>query len=603
MSFTLNGVNPYFLAITLVAYLVTGSCLPQLSRVTEHNRRFLLFYTLTGLSTVGIFLSADLFTLFCFLEVMTLTSFAYVGNDETPASRRAAMSYLMYGILGGLVMLFGLLLIYSTFGTLNLDQLKYMTSHLEELDLATGKTSARAILYAGGGCLLFGFGAKAGMFPLHTWLPKTYTEAPCAGTTILSAVLSKAGIFGIYLITFHLFEKDATWSLIVTVLGCLTMLVGGFSGLFSIHLKRTLACSSMSQIGFILAAIGTGNQTGALLHTINHSLFKLILFTIVSLLFGMTKELDYNRLAGYANHKWWLKIPFLCGALGISGVPLFSGFISKSLIHHSLELAAEHSYAYHDLYQAAEWIFLISGGMTFAYMLKMYFAIFCNHPQTESCKESFVVAKPGKLSIVLLFLLSGVCLGIGLYPAFLPALFVWENLKGIFISLGIGLLIYVLFIRTCMTEKTRAGDAVFTRYRDIYPAWLDIEALIYAPVFTKFLPFVGAFFSRLFDRLVDGFSILMMKTVLRPGGRSHMKNDHPFAYAAGRLADGIFYVVHVKIRKKAPVSRTSYADLFTVGSTEFSRTTRLIIYSVSFGLLMFALGLTATLIYLLMTLN
>lgn len=593
MSFTLDGVNPYFLGITLVAYLVTGSCLPQLSRVTKHNGRFLLFYTLTGLSTVGIFMSADLFTLFCFFEIMTLTSFAYVGNDETSASRKAAMSYLMYGILGGLVMLFGLLLIYSQFGTLNFEQLESIAD----------KTSDKGSLYAGGFCLLFGFGAKAGMFPLHTWLPKTYTEAPCAGTTILSAVLSKAGIFGIYRITFTIFEKNQTWGLILTILGCLTMFVGGFLGLFSINLKRTLACSSMSQIGFILVALGTGNRLGAMLHTINHSLFKLILFTIVSLLFGMTNELDYNRLAGFANRKWWLKIPFLCGALGISGFPLFSGFLSKTLIHHGLEIAAEHSYAYHGLYSAAEWIFLISGGMTFAYMLKMYFAIFRNKSQKESCEETLVIAKPGRLSVVLLFALSAVCLAIGLYPGTLPALFMWENLKGVLISLSIGALIYVLLIRTCMTEKIHENDTVSTRYRNIYPAWLDLEALIYVPLFTKLLPFIGALFSRLLDRLVDGFSILIMKTILRPGGRSHIKNDHPLAYAVGRLADGIFYVVHVKIRKKEPISRTSYADLFTVGSTEFSRTTRLILYSVSFGLLMFAFGLMATLIYILTTLN
>ncbi len=593
MSFTLDGVNPYFLGITLVAYLVTASCLPQLSKVTKHNGRFLLFYTLTGLSTIGIFMSADLFTLFCFFEIMTLTSFAYVGNDETPASRKAAMSYLMYGILGGLVMLFGLLLIYSQFGTLN----------FEQLESVAAKTSDRISLYAGGFCLLFGFGAKAGMFPLHTWLPKTYTEAPCAGTTILSAVLSKAGIFGIYIITFSLFKSDMTWGLVLTILGCLTMFVGGFLGLFSMNLKRTLACSSMSQIGFILVAIGTGNRLGAMLHTVNHSLFKLILFTIVSLIFGMTKELDYNRLAGFANRKWWLKIPFLCAALGISGVPLLSGFLSKTVIHHGLEAAAGHSYAYHGLYSAAEWIFLISGGLTFAYMLKMYFAIFQNRRQNESCEETLCLVKPGKVSILLLFVLSAVCLGIGLYPDTLPALFLWENLKGILISLSIGALIYVLFIRTTMTEKISENNTVSTRYRDIYPAWLDLEALIYAPVFTRLLPFIGAFFSRLLDRLMDSFSILMMKTVLRPGGRSHIKNDHPFAYAVGRLADGIFYVIHVKIRKKPPISRTSYADLFTVGSTEFSRTTRLILYSVSFGLLMFSFGLIATLIYILTTLN
>lgn len=596
MSFTLeNPLSPYFIGITIAVYLVTASTLPQLLKGSRNNRRFLLFYILTGAASLGIFAAADFFTLFCFFEIMTLCSFAYVGCDESQASRKAAMSYLMYGILGGLVMLFGLMLIYSRFGTLGFQQ-------LADISFAPAD---KPLLYTAGSCLLFGFGAKAGMFPLHTWLPKTYTAAPCAGTTVLSAVLSKTGIYGIFMVSLCLFQDNpagGAWGLALTILGCLTMFTGGLLGLFSTNVKRTLACSSMSQIGFILVAIGCSDSLGALLHTLNHSLFKLILFTIVSFLFGMTGELDYNRLAGFANRKWWLKLPFLCAALGISGVPLFSGFVSKTLIHHGIETCM-HVSPYADLYQGVEWIFLFSGGMTFAYMLKMYFALFHNHPQEESCREDTCIAKPGSLSVFLLYALGFLCPVIGLYPEALQLLFVWENLKGILISLSIGALIYLIFIRTCTMKKEHREEGSYTCYIDIYPSWLDIEELVYKPVFLKILPFIGALFSRTADRLMDGLSIFIMKTLLRPGGRSHVRNDHPLAYAAGKLADAVFTLVHVKIRKKPPVSRASYADLFTVGSTEFSRAARLVLYSVSFGLLLFALGLTATLVYLLATLQ
>lgn len=596
MSFTLeNPLSPYFIGITLAVYLMTASTLPQLLKGTHNGRRFLLFYILTGAASLGIFAAADFFTLFCFFEIMTLCSFAYVGCDESQASRKAAMSYLMYGILGGLVMLFGLLLIYSRFGTLGFQQ-------LADTSFVPADTP---LLYTAGSCLLFGFGAKAGMFPLHTWLPKTYTAAPCAGTTVLSAVLSKTGIYGILMVSLCLFQNSPAgraWWAVLSILGCLTMFTGGLLGLFSTNVKRTLACSSMSQIGFILVAIGCSDSLAALLHTVNHSLFKLILFTIASFLFGMTGELDYNRLAGFANRKWWLKLPFICAALGISGVPLFSGFVSKTLIHHGIETCM-HVPPYADVYQSVEWIFLISGGMTFAYMLKMYFALFHNHPQEESCREDTCIAKPGSLSVFLLYALGFLCPAIGLYPEALQLLLVWENLKGILISLSIGALIYLLFIRTCtMRQESRKGSP-YIRYIDIYPSWLDIEELVYKPVFLKILPFIGALFSRVADRLMDGFSIFMMKTLLRPGGRSHVRNDHPLAYAAGKVADAVFTLVHVKIRKKPPVSRASYADLFTVGSTEFSRAARLVLYSVSFGLLLFALGLTATLVYLLATLQ
>lgn len=596
MSFTLDWERFLFVIITLVVYAVTASTLPQLFQVTKNNRRFLFFYILTLFTTLGVFFSADLFTTFCFFELMTLTSFAYVANDETDFSRKAALSYLAYGITGGLVMLFGILLLYSRLGTLNYEQLREISWQITD----------KSDLYLPGACLLFGFGAKAGMYPLHTWLPKTYVAAPCAGTTVLSAVLSKAGIFGIYMICFSLFEGDRNWGLAIAVLGCLTMFTGGLLGLFSVHLKRTLACSSMSQIGFILVAIGTGNSLGAMFHTVNHSLFKLILFTIVSLLFGMTEELDYNKLAGFANHKKWLRFPFLCAALGISGVPLFNGYVSKTAIHESIVESISYV-PYTDLYVIIEWVFLISGGMTFAYMLKMYFALFHNQAGEDSTNKNTCNAKPGILPQAALFLLGTLCILSGLYFCFPPvsSLLSWETLKGSLISLTIGVLIYLLFVRPFMTirvlQENKSGQkpACFTIYRDIYPEWLDIEELIYKPLFIKLLPFIGAFFSRILDRLVDGFSILVMRTVLRPSGRSHVKNDHPLAFIAGKTADGIFYLVHVKIRKKPPVSRASYADLFTVGSTEFSRTTRLILYSVSFGLLLFSMGLMAALIYLL----
>lgn len=592
MTFTIDSFRLVFLAITLIVYAATTTCLPALSRVTKNNQRFLIFHGLTFLFTIGIFLSADLFTTFCFFELMTLTSFAYVGNDETPFSKKAAMSYLAYGILGGLVMLFGVMLLYFRLGTLDYAKMSMLAEAL------TNKTD----LYIAGACLLFGFGAKAGMFPLHTWLPKTYMAAPCAGTTVLSAVLSKAGIFGIYLITRSLFPYDRNWGLALTVLGCLTMLTGGLLGLFSIHIKRTLACSSMAQIGFILVAIGTQNSTGAMLHTINHSLFKLILFTVVSMIYSMTGELDYNRLAGFANRKKWLRIPFFFAALAISGVPLFSGFISKSLIHEVLSACTIGPNG--SMYQLAEYIFILSGALTFAYMLKLYFALFHNRSNTDSCPPDTCIAKPDPISIIVLCVLASLCL---LFSLWFPGLVIHlEAVAESGLSLGIGALIYFLIVHSFMTKETvdnSSPEITYTAYLDIYPSWLDLEAMIYRPLMTKILPFLGALFSRMFDRLMDGICILLMKTVLRPVGKSHVKEDHPLAYAVGRMADGILYIIHVKIRKKPPVTHISYSDLLAVGTTEFTRTTRLILYSVSFGLLMFALGLTAALIYLLVAIH
>src|SRR5699024_5013413 len=144
----------------------------------------------------------------------------------------------------------------------------------------------RTALYAAGGLALAGFGAKAGMFPLHIWLPKAHPVAPAPASALLSGILTKSGVFGILLLSRYLFWAELSWSQVVLALGVVTMVLGAVLALFSIDLKRTLACSSMSQIGFILVGVAMqgflGHENalaawGTVLHMLNHSLIKLVL--------------------------------------------------------------------------------------------------------------------------------------------------------------------------------------------------------------------------------------------------------------------------------------------------------------------------------------
>ena len=583
-----------FLGITIVAWIVTAICLPQQFKVSTHNKRFLFFYLLTILATLGFFLSGlNLMKQFCFFEIMTLASFAYVPNDETTYAKKSAFSYLAYGIVGGLVMLYGLMILYDMFGTFELREMQSML-----VGVAVEPENQKR-LYLAGACLLFGYGAKAGMFPFHTWLPDTYTAAPSNGTTLLSSVLSKTGIYGIWLLTVFLFSEAVTWNKALLILALCTMFVGGFFALFATDMKKILAYSSMSQIGFILFGISiftmseeTDIETwGTLFHVANHSLFKLILFTAAALLYGMTKTTDLNKLAGYANQKKWLKIPVAIAALGMGGLPFLSGYISKTMLHESLMVTPQ----YQTMLPAAEWIFLISGGFTVAYMLKLYMAVFHNKKQEEA--EEICEAKPSKAGIVCLWILAAVVvtggiLGIVLEPGYFLSL---ESLKGACISILIGILLYRLVIRHLAFSREEDGSFSCCQ---VIPSWFGLEKMIYRPLFLQFFPFIGALFFRLFDRIIDGFSIAMMKTLLRPK-KLRVKQEHMVAYGLGRFVDGITYVVQVKIRKKPAERRRSYGDLFAVGSAEFSRTTQLVFYSVSFGLMMFAIGLMAALFYLL----
>ena len=172
--------------ITIVSSIVTLCSLPQQFRVSTHNKRFLFFYLLTIVATVEFFLSGtNLMKQFCFFEIMTLASFAYVPNDESEYAKKASFSYLAYGIAGGLVMLYGLMLLYYTFSSWDLTSIR-MAWQFNRNDPGVQRN-----LYIAGACLLFGYGAKAGMFPFHTWLPDTYTAAPPVGTTLLLVAFVK----------------------------------------------------------------------------------------------------------------------------------------------------------------------------------------------------------------------------------------------------------------------------------------------------------------------------------------------------------------------------------------------------------------------------
>ena len=195
-------------------------------------------------------------------------------------------------------------MLHNMLGTLEIDQLADAAAALPEGSFGT--------LLVAGLLTLFGFGVKAGMYPLHTWLPQSYRFAPAPATALLSAILSKAGIFGMLVISCNIFLHDYTWGMIMLCLGVLTMLTGAMLAVFSVNIKRTLACSSMSQIGFIIVGIGMQGLLGehnaiavqgTLLHLMNHSLIKLVLFMGIGVIFLHVKNLDFNTVRGFGRKK------------------------------------------------------------------------------------------------------------------------------------------------------------------------------------------------------------------------------------------------------------------------------------------------------------
>ena len=276
ISFAADGFGVILAVLTSAIWLITTLFSKEYMADARNRNRYYLFVFLTLGATMGIFLSADLFTTFIFFEIMSFTSTVLVIHEEDNHTIRSAYTYMTVAIIGGLVTLMGLFMMYQMAGTLNMAELTAFMAAQED----------KTAFYAVGVLILFGFAAKAGLFPLHIWLPNAYSVAPAPSSALLSCILTKTGVFGTIIISCKLFMHDAQWGNLILILGIITMVMGAVLAVFSVNLKRTLACSSMSQIGFIIIAIGMQGllgehnalaASGTFLHFLNHSLFKLLL--------------------------------------------------------------------------------------------------------------------------------------------------------------------------------------------------------------------------------------------------------------------------------------------------------------------------------------
>ena len=326
LTFTADGFRAVYVCIAAFMWMCTSLFSMEYFAHYRNRNRYYMFQLITLGATEAIFLSADLYTVFVFFEIMSLTSYVWVAQDERKESLRAAGTYLAVALIGGLVMLMGLFLLNCQAGTLEIDRL---------YEACRGKN-----VYAAALCLLFGFGAKAGVFPLHIWLPKAHPVAPAPASALLSGILTKTGIFGILVISCKILLHDGIWGTLILILGVLTMVAGAVLALFSVDLKRTLACSSVSQIGFILVGIGMqgllGEENrlavrGSFLHMVNHSLFKLVLFMAAGVVYMNLHKLDLNEIRGFGRKKPLLAFIYLMGALGIGGMPFFGMKVLRNI--------------------------------------------------------------------------------------------------------------------------------------------------------------------------------------------------------------------------------------------------------------------------------
>lgn len=597
MNFTQSGFQCVYAVITAFMWFCAALLSPQYFKGHHNIGRYYFFFLVTLSATMGVFLSADLITTFIFFEVMSFASYMWVVHEQDKEAMAAGKTYLTIAVMGGMVLLMGLFLLYSITGTL-------VISELYDAVVAAGSSTK---LYVAAFCMLFGFGAKAGLFPLHIWLPKAHPVAPAPASALLSGVLTKSGIFGILIITANIMRDDHTWGYTLLILGAITMVLGAVIAVFSTNIKRTLACSSLSQIGFItvgvsmICLLGEENAlaaNGTVLYMLNHSIVKLALFLCAGAIYAGAHTLNINKLRGYGRNKPEILVPFLFGACSLAGIPGFAGYLSKTLIHESL---VEYAVYGGGFITAIEWLFLFSGGLTAAYMLKLFITIFVQKPTEETS------AAHGKTSFLsgLALILPALALPIiGVLPhalaekisaVMLPFVngheshhevhyFSLTSLKGALISLGIGIIVYLLVISKGLM-KTQNGKKI--HYNPLENKF-SLENNVYIPLL-KGIGFVLTVILRACSDITDIVLLLLDKTVFRIAKEPTVPHERKYAYALGSL--------YGRLTKKG---KEVQAERFVRTSETISKTTMRLSKSFSFALLMTCFGICIILLFLIL---
>ena len=618
LSFSVIGFRAVYAVITAVMWFGTTMFSPEYFAHEKENLGRYRFFVLFTLGAVeGVMLSADLMTAFVFFEILSFTSFTWVIHEQTPAAIRAGYTYLFVAVIGGLLLFMGLVLLDHAAGTLSFSAL---SEALREKG-ASADSLAEPEVLAAGILILLGFGAKAGMFPLHIWLPKAHPAAPSPASALLSGILTKVGIYGILMTALYVLAGDFRFGLIILAAGMITMLLGAVLALFSVNLKRTLACSSMSQIGFILTGtavtvlMGAAGEESAVMtalagtvqHMINHSLLKLTLFMCAGVVVMNLHALTLDDIRGWGRNKSALKAAFALGGLGISGVPLFNGYLSKTLLHEgiveaihvlkeveergSMTMSAGTAGAIGAALKAGEWVFLFSGGLTFAYMLKLFVCVFVERNRDADRQRDFdssdrcmnpvsTVAILGSSAFMVILGMPPVtkrliAFALGNEAIMEFSAFTFENLKGSMISLVIGAAVYLLFVRRVLLREDS--------YVNLWPEKLDLEEGLYRPALTKWIPAV----------MIAAASVFGENRILTPFCKGVLTAWEKLAYIVSVSTDSLILGIRRTVLRERKVRRTGVGQLSRLrmlreGTAEAASP---IIRNFTFALLMTCLGI------------
>ena len=417
-----DGLGAFFLLLVSTLAVAVSIYSIGYARMFEGRKSvgiLALFFNLLLLATTLVFVAANAFFFLFAWELMALTAFCLViFEHEDKGTRKAGVLFFVMSHIGTGCIIAGFLLLVS-----HVRAFGFTDFHTAAQSLPANTRNLSFILF------LIGFGVKAGIVPLHVWLPAAHPVAPSNVSALMSGVLIKAGIYGITRVCFEfLGPPPMWWGVVILVVGTVSALLGVLYALMEHDLKRLLAYHSIENIGIILMGLGaalcfmhTGHSglaalalVAGLYHTLNHAVFKGLLFLGAGAVLHSTHTRNMEELGGLIKRMPQTAFFFLVGAVAISALPPLNGFVSEWLTYQSLVAGFSTTTSLARLlFPLSGALLALTGALAAACFVKAFGISFLGQARSEHAKSAHDASATMKIGMGLL---AGVCVFLGLFP-------------------------------------------------------------------------------------------------------------------------------------------------------------------------------------------
>ncbi len=403
--FRVDLVGRLFAGVVTTAWVLAGIFSFEYMKHEENNGRYFGFYLIVYGILNGLNFAGNLITFYLFYECMTLLSLPLVFHTQSREAVMAGLKYLFYSLCGAYMVLFGLYFVYRYSNTLT-----FTAGGVLDMSLAKGHES---MLLMAAFLMLLGFGVKAGLFPMHGWLPAAHPVAPAPASAVLSGIIVKAGVLGILRLCYYIFGADflrGTWvQTAFLTLALVTVFLGSMLAYLEKGLKKRLAYSTVSQASYILFGLGLFSQealAGSLLHVIFHAMIKSGLFLCAGAVIFRTGKTRVEELTGIGKE---MPVTIWCYtllSLALVGIPPAGGFVSKWYLAQGALSSKAGIFAW-----AGPVVLLISALLTAGYLLPVSMRGFF-----PGEGKSYEKKEPAVVMVLPIALLAFLAVALGMFP-------------------------------------------------------------------------------------------------------------------------------------------------------------------------------------------